>query len=131
MTAPTPYLLLPGTAREALTFYQSVFGGKLVLNTYADFGRDDGPEDAIAHGTLDGPVTVYAADASAAEEAYTSSGLMFALLGTSSPEMLTAWFGRLAEDGAVTDDLQERPWNAHDGQVRDRYGLLWLIGYEH
>jgi PhnB protein len=26
MTAPTPYLHLPGTARDALTFYGDVFG---------------------------------------------------------------------------------------------------------
>ncbi|MDA8332444.1 MAG: VOC family protein, partial [Candidatus Dormibacteraeota bacterium] len=27
-------------------------------------------------------------------------------------------------------DLQRRPWGAYDGQVVDRYGLHWLIGYE-
>jgi PhnB protein len=31
----------------------------------------------------------------------------------------------------VVDDLQRRPWGASDGQVRDRYGVRWLIGYEH
>ena len=39
MTGLTPYLSFPGTARRALTFYQQVFGGELVLNTLADFGR--------------------------------------------------------------------------------------------
>jgi PhnB protein len=28
------------------------------------------------------------------------------------------------------DDLQKRPWGASDGQVIDRYGLPWLIGFE-
>ena len=28
------------------------------------------------------------------------------------------------------DDLQIRPWGATDGQVIDRYGLHWLIGFE-
>jgi uncharacterized glyoxalase superfamily protein PhnB len=27
-------------------------------------------------------------------------------------------------------DLQTRPWGASDGQVIDRYGLHWLIGFE-
>ena len=40
MTGLTPYLSFPGTARQALTFYQAVFGGELVLNTLADFNRD-------------------------------------------------------------------------------------------
>ena len=62
MTGLTPYLSFPGTAREALTFYQGVFGGELVLNTLADFGREDGPADAIAHGMLQGPVELFASD---------------------------------------------------------------------
>ena len=31
----------------------------------------------------------------------------------------------------MVDPLQRRAWGASDGQVRDRYGVLWLIGYEH
>ena len=30
----------------------------------------------------------------------------------------------------VVDDLQKRPWGASDGQVIDRYGRHWLIGFE-
>ncbi|MDQ1124016.1 VOC family protein [Microbacterium trichothecenolyticum] len=33
----TTHLNFRGDAREALAFYQSVFGGHLVVNTYADF----------------------------------------------------------------------------------------------
>jgi PhnB protein len=28
------------------------------------------------------------------------------------------------------DHLQKRPWGAFDGQVIDRFGLHWLVGYE-
>ena len=55
---------------------------------------------------------------------------MFALLGTADPATLREWFARLSEGGHVVDDLQLRPWGAHDGQVIDQYGLPWLIGYE-
>ena len=65
MASPTPYIHFPGTAREALTFYADVFGGSAELNTFADFGRTDGPADAVAHGMLDGPVTLFGADVSA------------------------------------------------------------------
>ena len=30
----------------------------------------------------------------------------------------------------TADDLQERPWGATDGQVVDRHGLHWLVGFE-
>lgn len=81
MVAPTPYLALPGTAREALSFSHSVFGGELSLRTYDDFGRSDGPADAIAHG------------------------------------------------GEVVTPLERREWGDHDGVVRDRFGIDWLIGF--
>lgn len=87
MTAPTPYLWLPGNAAEAMHFYKDTFGGSLELHTLADFARTDGPT-------------------------------------------VTEWFARLAEGGAVIDPLAERGWGATDGQVADRFGVRWLIGYE-
>jgi len=132
MTGPTPYLFLPGTARQALTFYGDVFGGVVQLHTFAEFGRTDGPADAVAHGILaDGPVALFATDVAGEEPALRCEGLMFSLLGASSPAVLRTWFSRLGEGGRVVDDLQERPWGATDGQVVDRFGLRWLIGFEH
>jgi len=132
MTAPTPYLHFPGTAREALTFYADVFGGAVQLHTLAEFDRTDGPPDAIAHGYLDdGPVTLFAADVTGEEPSFRCEGLMLSLLGAATPSTLRAWFSGLAEGGRVVDDLETRPWGASDGQVIDRYGVHWLIGYEH
>jgi hypothetical protein len=38
----TTHLNFRGDARQALEFYQSVFGGNAVINTYADFGMPAG-----------------------------------------------------------------------------------------
>ena len=130
MSAPEPYLHFPGAAREALTFYHEVFGGELILNTFGEFGRDDGPSDAIAHGVLRGPVSVFASDTANAQESFRSTGLMFSLLGTTSGGALRSWFAALAEGGTIREQLQLRPWGASDGQVIDRYGVHWLIGFE-
>lgn len=130
MAGLVPYLLLPGTAREALTRYREVFGGELELSSYADFDRDDGPGDAIAHGMLSGPVTLYAADVADDDPAFRMEGGMFSLLGTADPATLRAWFTALADGGEVLEELQERAWGDHDGQVRDRFGVHWLIGYQ-
>lgn len=131
MKAPKPYLLLPGTARAALTFYAETFGGTVELHTYAEFGRTDGPQDAIAHGILDGPVALYASDVAQGETALRTEGLMFSILGAAEPATLHTWFEALSDGGRVVDPLQEREWGASDGQVIDRFGLHWLIGYEH
>ncbi len=131
MTDPTPYLLFPGTAREALTFYGEVFGCKVQLHTLAEFKRTDGPADAIAHGYLvEGPVVLFAADVSGDELPVRCEGMMLSLLGTAAPSTLRDWFSRLSDGGRVVDGLQTRPWGASDGQVIDRYGLHWLIGFE-
>ncbi len=131
MADPEPYVLFPGTAREALTFYGDVFGCAVQLHTFAEFNRADGPADAIAHGGLTGgPVALAGADVSGDERPVRSEGLMLALLGTADPPTLRTWFSRLSEGGRVVDDLQKRPWGASDGQVIDRYGLHWLIGFE-
>jgi PhnB protein len=55
---------------------------------------------------------------------------MLSLLGTAEPATLRQWFARLTEGGEVVDDLQHRAWGASDGQVIDRFGLHWLIGFE-
>jgi PhnB protein len=132
MTAvPLIYVTFPGTARGALQFYADTFGGQLSLHSFADFGRTDGPPDAVAHGVLDGPVSLAGSDAGEADRAVHVDGLMLSLLGAAEPEVLHRWFDALATGGGrVEDPLAPKPWGACDGQVVDRHGLRWLIGYE-
>ena len=131
MADPTPYLHFPGSARDALTFYGEVFGCAVQLHTFAEFNRADGPADAIAHGYLTGgPVALFGADVTADEPPFRSEGMMLALLGTATPSTLRDWISRLSKGGRVVDDLQTRPRGGSDGQVIDRYGLHWLIGFE-
>ena len=130
MSAPQLYLTFPGTAREALGFYADVFGGEITLHTFADFGRTDGPDGAIAHGELTGAVALFGSDAAVGENGFRMEGIRLALLGAAEPAVLHEWFDRLADGGSIVDPLTTKPWGASDGQVVDRYGLLWLIGYE-
>lgn len=131
MAAPTPYLHFPGTARDALTFYGEVFGCDVQLHTFAEFNRTDGPADAIAHGYLvGGAVDLFASDVAGDEPPFRCEGMMVSLLGSAPASTLRKWFAGLSEGGRVIDDLQMRPWGAADGQVIDRYGLHWLVGFE-
>lgn len=130
MAAPVPYVTFPGTARDALAHDADVFGGDVEVHTLGEFGRTDGPEASVAHGVLDGPVALFATDAGDGELPVCVEGIVFALLGTADPDVLRRWFDRLADGGTVLDPLAERPWGATDGQVRDRFGLTWLIGFE-
>lgn len=114
-----------------MTFYGEIFGCAVELHTFGEFNRADGPADAIAHGYLvGGPVALFGADVAGDEPPFRSEGIKLALLGTAAPLTLRQWFSRLGEGGQVAADLQARPWGASDGQVIDRYGLHWLIGFE-
>lgn len=130
MTGPVPYLLFPGKTREALTFYHSVFGGELELYSLSDMNRTDGPAENIGHGQLTGYVNLFAADANDSDTSLQLQGLMLSLLGTSTPEALTQWFTKLSDGGKVIDPLATKPWGDTDGQVVDRFGVHWLIGYQ-
>jgi len=46
-----PYLNFNGDARQAVEFYQSVFGGNLTLSTYADYGMGDSGK--VMHAALE------------------------------------------------------------------------------
>lgn len=118
------------TAREALDFYRGIFGGSVLAFTYGQFGREDGPAEAIAHGQLTGPVSLFVSDAAPGEPTLDMSGLSLALLGTVDAHTLTAWFDGLSVGGMVHDPLAVRPWGDTDGQVTDRFGVRWLIGFE-
>ena len=56
-TMLNPYLGFRDTAREAMEFYQSVFGGELMLSTFAEMHASEDPaeQDKIMHGMLTSP----------------------------------------------------------------------------
>ena len=122
---------LPRHSSGSLEFYADTFGGQLTLHADQDFGRTDGPPEAIAHGVLDGPISMAGSDAGEGQPVVQVEGLMLSVLGAAEPEVLHRWFDDLAAGGGrVADPLAMKPWGATDGQVIDRHGFRWLIGYE-
>ena len=52
----TPYLSFRNDARQAMEFYQQVFGGELKVNTFGEYGMAGTPDaDLIMHGQLETP----------------------------------------------------------------------------
>ena len=125
-----PYLNFNGNARQALEFYQSVFGGTLNINTFADFGGNDSPDaDKVMHGQLesDAGYTVMAADhASNMGEYHPPSGFGISLSGDDG-DALRGYWEKLSASGNTTLPMQKQTWGDEFGMVVDKFGITWLV----
>jgi PhnB protein len=122
-----PYLNFPGNTREAMTYYQSIFGGKLDITTFADFGVE-GPPDGTMHSYLSGSgFELMASDAmTGAEETWGGTRVYLSFMGD-EVDKLKGWFDALAADGRVGMPLEKQVWGDTYGLVMDRYGLEWMF----
>ncbi len=142
----TTHLNLPGTAREALAFYRSVFGGDLTAVTYAEAGMPaDAPgSEGLLFGQLASPtgfrVMAYDVPGSAAEAERTprhTTRREQGLTLTDSPFFLSVRTSSFAEadrawthlkDGAlVIEPLAASAWSPGFGMLTDRFGVTWVV----
>lgn len=125
-----PYLAFPeGNAREAMEFYQSVFGGELALSTFGDFGA---PDPALAgkvmHAmlTTEQGFTLMGSDP-APGMAVTPGTTMSVSLSGDESELIRGWWERLSEGGTVSVPLEKQMWGDEFGTCRDRFGTEWMV----
>jgi len=124
-----PYLNFNGTARQALQFYQSVFGGELNLNTFADFGAQGTPDaDRIMHGQLetDAGYTIMAADVTSDMEYHPMAGCSVSLSGDDA-DVLRGYWDKLSASGTATMPMQKQSWGDEFGMCVDGFGVPWLV----
>ncbi|MEU3205720.1 VOC family protein [Streptomyces cyaneofuscatus] len=133
-----PYISFDGNARQAMKFYQEVFGGELEVSTAADFGSvnsgsaDSGSAgasdaDKVLHARLDTPdgYTVMAWDVPEGVP-YRPGGDVAVYLGGDDNE-LRVRFERLSVGGTVTMPLEKQPWGDEAGALVDRFGITWMV----
>jgi PhnB protein len=124
-----PYIAFAGTAREAMEFYKSVFGGSLTLNTFGDFGAPDPSlNDKIMHAMLetDAGYTIMASDTAPGMQITVGNNITISLSGDDDAALRGYW-EKLAESGTVTMPLEKQMWGDEFGQLIDRYGIPWMI----
>lgn len=124
-----PYIFFKGNAREAMEFYQEVFGGKLELVTYADFKMDDpeGISNGIMHGYLSGGDAILMCS-DTAEASASSAKITISLSGDSDDaERLTEIFAKLSDGVTPKFPLKKEVWGDTFGSLTDKYGVEWMI----
>lgn len=124
-----PYINFRDTARAAMEFYQSVFGGDLTANTFGEFGMNDTPDsDKIMHSQLTTPkgFTLMAADTPQGMDYNPGSNMSVSLSGTDADDLRGYW-AKLSEGGMVTVPLEKQMWGDEFGACVDKFGIGWVV----
>jgi PhnB protein len=132
MALLNPYISFTSNAREAMEFYQSVFGGKLDVSTFADFqmpGIAEDEADKVMHSQLatTAGFTLMGSDTpSSMGTPSTTSNITVSISGDEAEEIRGYWDG-LAEGGQITMPLNAAPWGDSFGQLVDKFGVSWMV----
>jgi PhnB protein len=124
-----PYISFNGDARAAMEFYEGVFGGTLVLHTFAEFGSAEGPlADKIMHGQLEttSGYTLMGSDTPPGMEYSPGNTMTVSLSGEDSDELRGYW-DKLSAAGSVTMPLERQMWGDEFGMCVDQFGVPWMV----
>ncbi len=124
-----PYISFAGNARQAMEYYQNVFGGTLTLNTFGEFGSPDAPEaDKIMHGNLEtgSGFTLMGADTPPGNEHNPGTNIAVSLSGDDG-DALRGYWQKLADGGTVSVPLEKQMWGDEFGTCEDRFGIAWMV----
>lgn len=125
-----PYISFRDTARQALEFWHSVFGGDLRIGTFGEMGASDDPAEAdkVMHGQLETPngYVLMASDTPASMPHTPGNNVSVSLSGGDGDD-LRRFFAGLSEGGRVLEPLTKAPWGDEFGMVTDRFGITWLV----
>ena len=125
-----PYLNFKDDAREAMTFYQSVLGGELHLNTFGEFQASEDPaeQDKVMHAQLETPdgLVLMAADTPNSMEHRPQAGVSVSLSGDDEARLRGYWES-LSDGGTVVMPFEKAPWGDTFGMCVDRFGTNWML----
>lgn len=129
-TKLNPYLSFRDSAKGAMEFYKSVFGGELTLTTFgeAHASKDPAEQSKVMHGMLvtDGGLTLMAADIPNSMEYTPGNSVSVSLSGDNESELRGYW-DKLSEQSTNTMPLNQAPWGDIFGMCTDRFGVNWLV----
>ena len=125
-----PYLLFRDNAREAMDFYQSVFGGEMTRTTFAEFHASEDPDeqDKIMHSMLETPsgFVLMGADTPNSMDLSAGTNYSVSLSGDDDAELRGYW-EKLSAGGTVNMPLNKAPWGDSFGMCVDQFGVTWLV----
>lgn len=130
MSRLNPYITFKDNARTAMTFYQTVFGGKLTLTTFKEGGApvEASEENNIMHAVLeaDNGIVFMASDAPIHMEYKPGTNISLSLGGDNESE-LTEYWNKLSVGATIAQPLVKASWGDTFGMLTDQYGIFWMV----
>ena len=127
----TTHLNFRGDARAALEFYRSVFGGDLLVVTYADAGAVTDPDEAgqVMWGQVSAAngFRVMAYDVPSSRPWSRGDDPFFLSLRGDTAEEVSSLWKKLSEGSAVVVPLAPAQWAPLYGMLRDPFGITWVV----
>lgn len=129
-TQLNPYLSFRDNAKEAMEFYQTVFGGELAMSTFGEYHASEDPAEAekIMHGmlTVGNGMMLMGADTPNSMELSAGSNFAVSLSGDDEAEIRGYW-DKLSDGGQITMPINMAPWGDIFGMCTDKFGVPWLF----
>lgn len=129
-----PFILLEGTAREAISFYQKSLGAQLLFMQtvgegpqHPDSPLTDEEKAKIAHSVLKvGDTTIFVADLDHGQKLHRGNGMNICLTveDTGDAEQL---YNALKEGGEVVVELGPAYFSPAYGMVTDKFGVDFQV----
>jgi len=130
-TTLNPYLNFRGTARDAMTFYQSVLGGELTVSSFDDFGMPVGEGEGalVMHSQLSTPsgFLLMASDVPSHMDYRRGVNDGSVSLSGDDEAELTGYWQKLTHGATVSQPLEKAPWGDSFGMLTDKFGITWLV----
>jgi PhnB protein len=127
----TNHLNFRGDARAALEFYQSVFGGDIVIITYKDAQNVQDPSEAdwVMWGQVAAPngFRVMAYDVTSQTPWNPGENPFFVSVRGDLDREITALWEKLAVGATVMQPLEPSGWAPLYGMLKDRFGITWVL----
>ncbi len=130
VTRLNPYLNFRSEAREAMSFYQSVFGGELNVSTFGEYQASEDPseQDKVMHAQLESPngLVLMGADTPNSMDFQSGGNVSVSLSGEDYDELRGYW-DKLSDGATIVMPMETAPWGDSFGMLVDRFGISWLV----
>ncbi len=127
----SPYLTFRGNCREAMSFYQSCFGGALSIQTV-----EESPiakhlpkelKDYVLQSTLCNEGLSMQGSDMVAEEGLFHGNRISLSIESNNIQEIKSLYQKLSEGGTQNEPLTYNYWGILLGEVTDKFGTRWML----